>query len=168
MEAHRKLLISQQLTQGFRVLHRVALGFCHGSFQRDCHMCGVRAADWRGPELSAPPRCTVGASGISRRQRTRGFLGHKNCVASHGLRPRGDGACSAVAQGQLVGVALSFLRNFGVLSGASGVLGRLSASVAALGGGGPGAAEERLQSRQVRPSPVLQTLNQVKLIFFLG
>lgn len=53
-------------------------------------------------------------------------------------------------RGQLVGVALSFLRNFGVLSGASGVLGRLSASVAALGGGGPGAAEERLQSRQAR------------------
>ena len=56
-------------------------------------------------------------------------------------------------RGQLVGVALSFLRNFGVLSGASGVLGRLSASVAALGGGGPSAAEERLQSRQACLSP---------------
>ncbi|KAK9834254.1 hypothetical protein WJX81_000411 [Elliptochloris bilobata] len=53
-------------------------------------------------------------------------------------------------RGQLVGVALSFLRNFGVLSGASGVLGRLSASVAALGGGGPWAAEERLSARQAR------------------
>ena len=33
-------------------------------------------------------------------------------------------------QGQLVGVALSFLRNFGILSGASGVLGALSSGVA--------------------------------------
>ena len=33
-------------------------------------------------------------------------------------------------QNQLMGVALSFLRNFGVLSGASGVLGALSAGVA--------------------------------------
>jgi len=54
-------------------------------------------------------------------------------------------------QGQLVGVALSFLRNFGVLSGASGVLGRLSASVAALGGGaGGGGAEEGAAARQPR------------------
>lgn len=36
-------------------------------------------------------------------------------------------------QGQLVGVALSFLRNFGIFSGASGVLGALSRGVAALG-----------------------------------
>ena len=56
-----------------------------------------------------------------------------------------------------MGVALSFLRNFGVLSGASGVLGRLSASVAALGGGGPAAAEERLQSRQ-RAASLIQGL----------
>lgn len=49
-----------------------------------------------------------------------------------------------------MGVALSFLRNFGVLSGASGVLGRLSASVASLGGGGAAAAEERLTQRQQR------------------
>jgi vacuolar protein sorting-associated protein 13A/C len=55
------------------------------------------------------------------------------------------------AQGQLVGVALSFLRNFGVLSGASGVLGRLSASVAALGGGaGGGGAEEGAAARAPR------------------
>lgn len=33
-------------------------------------------------------------------------------------------------QGQLMGVALSFLRNFGILSGASGVLGALSSGVA--------------------------------------
>eukprot|EP00884_Botryococcus_braunii_P010316 jgi/Botrbrau1/19286/Bobra.0073s0029.1 len=35
-------------------------------------------------------------------------------------------------QGQVMGVALSFLRNFGIFSGASGVLGALSASVATL------------------------------------
>lgn len=35
-----------------------------------------------------------------------------------------------VSQGQLMGVALSFLRNFGILSGASGVLGALSSGVA--------------------------------------
>ena len=35
-----------------------------------------------------------------------------------------------VLQGQLVGVALSFLRNFGILSGASGVLGAISSGVA--------------------------------------
>ena len=33
-------------------------------------------------------------------------------------------------QGQLVGLAVSFLRNFGILSGASGVLGALSSGVA--------------------------------------
>jgi len=36
-------------------------------------------------------------------------------------------------QGQLIGVALSFLRNFGIFSGASGVLGALSRGVAAIG-----------------------------------
>ena len=33
---------------------------------------------------------------------------------------------TSCVQGQLVGVALSFLRNFGILSGASNVLGALS------------------------------------------
>lgn len=37
-------------------------------------------------------------------------------------------------QGQLIGVAISFLRNFGLLSGASGALGALSAGVGALAG----------------------------------
>ncbi len=37
---------------------------------------------------------------------------------------------TSCVQGQLVGVALSFLRNFGILSGASGVLGALSSGVA--------------------------------------
>ena len=35
-------------------------------------------------------------------------------------------------QGQLVGVALSFLRNFGILGGASGVLGALSKACSAV------------------------------------
>ena len=39
--------------------------------------------------------------------------------------------CKLLAcKGQLVGVALSFLRNFGIVSGASGVLGALSSGVA--------------------------------------
>ncbi len=37
---------------------------------------------------------------------------------------------TSCVQGQLVGLALSFLRNFGILSGASGVLGALSSGVA--------------------------------------
>lgn len=37
----------------------------------------------------------------------------------------------------MMGVALSFLRNFGILSGASGVLGALSASVATLAADDP-------------------------------
>lgn len=49
-------------------------------------------------------------------------------------------------QGQLIGVALSFLRNFGLFSGASGVLGVLSRGVAALGAD-QAAAEQRAQAR---------------------
>ncbi len=41
--------------------------------------------------------------------------------------------CLPDVQGQLIGVALSFLRNFGIFSGASGVLGALSRGVAAIG-----------------------------------
>ena len=41
--------------------------------------------------------------------------------------------CDSHVQGQLIGVALSFLRNFGIFSGASGVLGALSRGVAAIG-----------------------------------
>ena len=52
-------------------------------------------------------------------------------------------------QGQLVGVALSFLRNFGIFSGASGVLGALSRGVAALGADQK-SAEERAAARQQR------------------
>ena len=52
-------------------------------------------------------------------------------------------------QGQLIGVALSFLRNFGIFSGASGVLGALSRGVAALGTD---------QAAQEVPPPVLSIL----------
>jgi len=38
-----------------------------------------------------------------------------------------------VVQSQLLGVAFSFLRNFGVLSGASGIFGILSTGVATIG-----------------------------------
>lgn len=41
---------------------------------------------------------------------------------------------SPVLQGQVVTVALSFLRNFGIFSGTSGVLGALSAGVGSLSG----------------------------------
>jgi vacuolar protein sorting-associated protein 13A/C len=53
------------------------------------------------------------------------------------------------AQGQLVGVALSFLRNFGIFSGASGVLGALSRGVASLGAD-QRSTEERAAARQQR------------------
>ena len=52
-------------------------------------------------------------------------------------------------QGQVVGVALSFLWNFGIFSGASGVLGALSRSVAALGADNK-SADERTAARQQR------------------
>ena len=38
-----------------------------------------------------------------------------------------------VVQSQLLGVAFSFLRNFGMLSGASGIFGILSTGVASIG-----------------------------------
>lgn len=49
----------------------------------------------------------------------------------------------------MVGVALSFLWNFGIFSGASGVLGALSRSVAALGADDK-SANERTAARQQR------------------
>lgn len=39
-----------------------------------------------------------------------------------------------MVQGQLVSVAISFLRNFGLFSGASGILGLLSSGVAGIAG----------------------------------
>ena len=52
-------------------------------------------------------------------------------------------------QGQLVGVALSFLRNFGVLSGVSGALSVLSAGVGSLTGDQQ-AQRERQEARSER------------------
>ena len=52
-------------------------------------------------------------------------------------------------QGQLVGVALSFLRNFGVLQGVSGALSVLSAGVGSLTGDQQ-AAKERQEARSER------------------
>jgi vacuolar protein sorting-associated protein 13A/C len=54
-----------------------------------------------------------------------------------------------VLQGQVAGVALSFITNFGVFSGASGVLGALSRGVASLGTDNK-TAEERAAARQQR------------------
>ena len=54
-----------------------------------------------------------------------------------------------IHQGQLVGVALSFLRNFGLLSGASGALGALSAGVGALAGD-QAVQKERQEARAER------------------
>ena len=56
-------------------------------------------------------------------------------------------------QGQLVGVALSFLRNFGILSGASGVLGALSSGVASAALDDRFAVQ-RAQQKQVGHHPV--------------
>ena len=57
-------------------------------------------------------------------------MGHSNsATVSHAVITGGV----SQAQGQLIGVALSFLRNFGIFSGASGVLGALSRGVAAIG-----------------------------------
>ncbi len=53
-------------------------------------------------------------------------------------------------QGQLVGVALSFLCNFGILSGASGVLGALSSGVASAALDDRFAVQ-RAQQKQVSP-----------------
>ena len=53
-------------------------------------------------------------------------------------------------QGQLVGVALSFLRNFGILSGVSGVLGALSSGVASAALDDRFAVQ-RAQQKQVSP-----------------
>lgn len=53
------------------------------------------------------------------------------------------------AQGQLLGVAISFLRNFGVLSGVSGALSALSAGVGSLTGDQQ-AQKERQEARQDR------------------
>ncbi len=56
-------------------------------------------------------------------------------------------------QGQLVGVALRVLRNFGILSGASGVLGALSSGVASA------ALDDRFavqKAQQKQVSPLLQ------------
>ena len=50
------------------------------------------------------------------------------------------------AQGQLGGIALSFVQNFGIFSGASGVLGALSRGVASLGAD-QATAEQRAQAR---------------------
>ncbi len=60
---------------------------------------------------------------------------------------------ASCVQGQLVGVALSFLRNFGILSGASGVLGALSSGVASA------ALDDRFavqRAQQKQVSPLLQ------------
>ena len=54
-------------------------------------------------------------------------------------------------QGQLLGVALSFLRNFGILSGASGVLGALSSGVASAALDDRFAVQ-RAQQKQVDPT----------------
>ena len=54
-------------------------------------------------------------------------------------------------QGQLVGVALSFLRNFGILSGASGVLGALSSGVASA------ALDDRFAVQRAQQKQVNQT-----------
>ncbi len=64
---------------------------------------------------------------------------------------------TSCVQGQLVGVALSFLRNFGILSGASGVLGALSSGVASA------ALDDRFavqRAQQKQVGPLLQ-LNSV-------
>lgn len=60
-------------------------------------------------------------------------------------------------QGQLVGVALSFLRNFGILSGASGVLGALSSGVASAALDDRFAVQ-RAQQKQVCPDIAWQCL----------
>ena len=56
---------------------------------------------------------------------------------------------SCCRQGQLLGVAISFLRNFGVLSGVSGALSVLSAGVGSLAGDQQ-AQKERQEARQDR------------------
>ena len=56
-------------------------------------------------------------------------------------------------QGQLVGVAVRFLRNFGILSGASGVLGALSSGVASAALDDRFAVQ-RAQQKQVRHEPL--------------
>ncbi len=55
-------------------------------------------------------------------------------------------------QGQLVGVALSFLRNFGILSGASGVLGALSSGVASA------ALDDRFAVQRAQQKQVSRTI----------
>ena len=64
---------------------------------------------------------------------------------------------TSCVQGQLFGVALSFLRNFGILSGASGVLGALSSGVASAALDDRFAVQ-RAQQKQVipllQPNPV--------------
>ena len=67
------------------------------------------------------------------------------------LTPEIQTCCPSALQNQLMGVALSFLRNFGVLSGASGVLGALSAGVASAALDDRFAVQ-RAQQRSVSPA----------------
>ena len=76
-------------------------------------------------------------------------------------------------QGQLLGVALSFLRNFGILSGASGVLGALSSGVASAALDDRFAVQ-RAQQKQVNPTClphsniVLHALAMLQLVCHLS
>lgn len=70
-------------------------------------------------------------------------------------------------QGQLVGVALSFLRNFGILSGASGVLGALSSGVASAALDDRFAVQ-RAQQKQVSPVSQLYSVKSTMPNFVSG